>query len=280
MNKNNVWFVTGASKGLGLALVKKLLQQGDQVAATSREVSQLHAAVGASANFLALSADLTSEESIRAALTQVVATFGRVDVVVNNAGYGLSGSLEEVPLADLQQCVEVNVYGTLRVIRQALPYLRAQRSGHIFNMSSIAGFMAEAGFGSYNLAKFAVVGLSETLAAEVQPFGIHVTVVGPGAFRTNFFSPGSYVFSEGHIADYAHLHAQPAQLAAEVDQQQPGDPDKAAELLIQVANSATPPLYLMLGADAYEKVARKQAAFQHDLDAWQDQATVTAFGAS
>jgi NAD(P)-dependent dehydrogenase (short-subunit alcohol dehydrogenase family) len=276
MNTNKVWFVTGASKGLGLALVKKLLAQGYRVAATSRETQKLQQAVGEHPDFLALTADLSQEESVAAALAQVVARFGRLDVVVNNAGYGLQGSLEEVPQADLQQCVEVNVYGTLRVIRQALPYLRAQRTGHIFNLSSIAGFAAEAGFGAYNLAKYAVVGLSETLAAEVAPFGIRVTVVGPGAFRTNFFSPGSFVYSEGTIADYAPLHALRAKLDAEVDQQQPGDPDKAAAVLIQAAESEAPPLYLLLGADAYEKVAQKQARFAHDLAAWHDQALATA----
>ncbi|MBW3127175.1 SDR family NAD(P)-dependent oxidoreductase [Hymenobacter profundi] len=276
MNEQKVWLVTGASKGLGLALVKKLLLQGYQVAATSREASQLQQAVGEHSNFLALAADLSQEESVKTALAQVVARFGQLDVVVNNAGYGLQGSLEEVPLADLQQCVEVNVYGTLCVIRQALPYLRAQRSGHIFNLSSIAGYAAEAGFGAYNIAKYAVVGLSETLAAEVSPFGIRVTVVGPGAFRTNFFSPGSFVYSEGTIADYEPLHALRAKLDAEVDQKQPGDPDKAADVLIRAAESDAPPLYLMLGADAYEKVAQKQARFAQDLSTWKDQALATA----
>lgn len=191
MAVQKVWFVTGASKGFGLSLVNALLAGGYSVAATSRSQDDLVEAAGTHDNFLPLAVDLTDEADVKRAITQTVDRFGRIDVVVNNAGYGLIGGLEELTDEEVRQHFDVNVFALFYVIRHALPYLRKQGSGHIFNFASTAGYIGYAGNTSYNATKFAVVGLSQALALELQPFGIHVTVVAPGYFRTNFLNGGS-----------------------------------------------------------------------------------------
>ncbi|HMF73028.1 MAG TPA: SDR family oxidoreductase, partial [Flavitalea sp.] len=179
--KNKVWFITGASKGLGLSLVKKLLQKGYRVAATSRNVKELQREVdGTPDQFLALNVDLTNESSVKAAIDETVQHFGNIDVVVNNAGYGIVGSLEELSDEEARENFNINVFGSLNVIRKSMPYLRSQGSGHIFNISSIGGFNGVfPGFGLYTASKFAVHGFSESLVAEVKPFGVKVTIVSP-----------------------------------------------------------------------------------------------------
>lgn len=204
--KNNpqVWFITGASKGFGLEMVKQLLQRGHQVAATSRDVAELRRAANTdSADFLPLAVDLTTESSVGAAIAATLAQFGRLDVVVNNAGYGQLGSLEELTNDEARANFDVNVFGTLNVIRQALPQLRRQRAGHILNFSSIGGIMGTfPGWGIYCATKFAVEGLSESLSAEVAPFGIKVTIVEPGYFRTDFLSADSLRLPESKLDEY------------------------------------------------------------------------------
>jgi NAD(P)-dependent dehydrogenase (short-subunit alcohol dehydrogenase family) len=204
MNNNKVWFVTGASKGLGLSLVKQLLDQGYKVAATSRNTVDLNNAVDSKGdNFLPLAVDLTTGSSVREAVQQTIHHFGKIDVVVNNAGYGLLGSLEELTDEESRENFNVNVFGTLHVIREVMPHLRAQQSGHIFNISSIGGFSGNfPGWGIYCATKFAVVGLSESLAAEAKAFGIKVTVVEPGYFRTSFLAAGSVTTPRNEIAAY------------------------------------------------------------------------------
>jgi len=273
------WFVTGASKGLGLLLVQQLLQQGYAVAATSRNADDLRRAVGTtSENFLPLHMNLAEEASVGEAIRATVGAFGRIDVVVNNAGYGLIGSLEELSDAESRQNFDINVFGLLNVLRQATPQLRAQQSGVVFNISSVGGFTGNfPGWGIYCATKFAVVGLTESYAAEVARFGIKATTVLPGYFRTEFLSAGS-VGTPQHPID-AYQEVRDSQLAhqEQINGQQPGDPAKAVALLIEVSEAEQPPLTLFLGADAYQMAEKKMAAVQQDMQQWQAQATATDF---
>ncbi|SDP88455.1 NADP-dependent 3-hydroxy acid dehydrogenase YdfG [Mucilaginibacter sp. OK268] len=278
MSNKKVWFVTGASKGLGLSLVKKLLKEGYRVAATSRNLSDLSKAVdNHSDQFLPLAVNIKNEESVQEAIELTISTFGKIDVVVNNAGYGLIGGLEELTDQEARDNFEVNVFGSLNVIRKALPYLREQQSGHILNISSIGGFTGSfPGFGIYCATKFAVNGFSESLAEEVKPFGIKVTIVQPGYFRTSFLSEGSLVAPKHQIDAYQNVRASQNLHQNELDQQQAGDPDKAAEAMIEIVNAENPPVNLFLGEDAYNAANNKIAAVQSDLENWKELTTSTA----
>lgn len=278
-----IWFVTGASKGLGLLLVQQLLQQGYAVAATSRNADELRRAVGAGTpdTFLPLQMSLTDEASVAQAIAATVAAFGRIDVVVNNAGYGLIGSLEELTDAETRQNFDVNVFGLLNVLRQATPQLRAQQAGRVFNLSSIAGYSGSfPGFGVYCATKFAVTGLTESYAAEVARFGIKATVVLPGYFRTEFLTAGSIGTPQTPIDAYQEVRDTQAAHQEQINGQQPGDPAKAVALLIAVSEAEQPPLHLFLGSDSYHLAAQQIAAVQQDLQQWQAQATATDFNAA
>ena len=276
--KGKVWYVTGASKGLGLAIVKKLLKEGYRVAATSRNINDLQKAVGvASDAFLPLAVDLINEDSVDRSIKETVAHFGSVDVVVNNAGYGLTGSLEELSDGEIRQNFDVNVFGALNVIRKVMPFMRKQRSGHIFNIASVAGFTgAFPGFGSYIGTKFAMHGFSESLAAEVKPFDVKVTIVSPGYFRTEFLDV-SLAVPKNEIADYKLVREAEQLHINDYNHNQTGDPDKAANVLIEVALQKEPPLHLFLGKDAYQLADAKIKAVQQDLNAVKDLATSTGF---
>lgn len=257
MSSKKVWFITGASKGLGLSLVKQLLAAGESVAATSRGVKELVAAIGeTSADFLPLQVDLTDEQSVAVGIQKAEETFGRIDVVVNNAGYGIGGSIEELTDEETRLSFDVNVFGTLNVIRNVLPYMRKRRAGHIINISSIAGFTANTGWAIYAGTKYALTGITEVLADDVKEFGIKTTVVAPGAFRTSFLSAGSITLARHPIADYTAIRASHNRYL-QMDGQQVGDPEKAAAVLRAVAEEAEPPLYLLLGTDAYERAMKK-----------------------
>ncbi len=279
MNTPKVWFVTGASKGLGLTLVKKLLSEGYQVAATSRHVNALTAQVGGpTENFLPLEVDLVNEQSVAQAVAATIKAFSAVNVVVNNAGYGQFGALEELSDTEAQQNFAVNVFGSLNVIRQAMPHLREQQSGAIFNISSIGGFSGNfAGWGVYCATKFAVAGFTESLAAEAKAFGISATVVYPGYFRTDFLTQDSLGRPTNPIQAYAEVRASQALHENEINGNQIGDPEKAADVLIKVAEGANPPLHLFLGQDAYDGAKAKMEAVQKDMAAVEQVATATAF---
>ncbi|CCH55583.1 short-chain dehydrogenase/reductase SDR [Fibrisoma limi BUZ 3] len=279
MDKQQVWFITGASKGFGLELVKQLLQQGHQVAATSRDAAELRRVVTiGSANFLPMAVDLTTEASVREAIQATIDQFGRIDVVVNNAGFGQLGSLEELSDQEARSNFEVNVFGTLNVIRQVMPHLRKQQSGHILNFSSIAGIIGSfPGWGIYCATKFAVEGLSEALAAEAAPFGVKVTIVAPGYFRTNFLKSGSIQLAKDKLDEYTLVRESEAyhdQLQRA--NTQPGDPVKGASALIRIAAEANPPLHLLLGDDAYSLAEMKIKALQEDMTQWKALSQSTA----
>jgi NAD(P)-dependent dehydrogenase (short-subunit alcohol dehydrogenase family) len=270
--KNKVWLVTGASKGLGLALVKKLLLEGFYVAATSRKANSLVQAFGSpSPNFLPLETDLADAVSVLASVEKAIQHFGSLDVIVNNAGYGQIGALEEITDEECRRNFDINVFGTLNVIRSTMPYLRRQRSGHIFNISSIAGFVgAFPGWGSYCASKFAVNGLSESLAAEVASLGIKVTIVQPGYFRTDFISSEALALPNKVIEQYEAVRVSQRIHQQEIHNNQPGDPEKAASALIRLSMMENPPLRILLGSDAYEKATEKvqilQSEFQQNKD--------------
>jgi NAD(P)-dependent dehydrogenase (short-subunit alcohol dehydrogenase family) len=279
-NNTKVWLVTGASKGLGLSLIKQLLAQGCHVAATSRSVNDLTEAIGyeKTSVFLPLAVNLQSEESVQAAVASTLNHFGRINVVVNNAGYGLTGALEELTDQEARSNFDINVFGTLNIIRHVMPHLRSQQSGHIFNIASIGGFTGGfPGFGIYCATKFAVHGLTESLAAEIKPFGIHATVVSPGYFRTNFLSAGSLNVPEHPIAEYEAVRNSQTAHQKDINGNQPGDPEKAIAAIIKVANAAQPPLHLFLGEDAYQLAYAKIDEVKQDLETWKDLATSTGF---
>lgn len=254
---NKVWFITGASKGFGLSLVKQLLSKGQKVAATSRNIEELNSAVNqVSDNFLPLKVDLADEASVADAILKTNCTFGQIDVVINNAGYGIGGSVEELTDKEVRNCFDINVFGTLNVIRNVMPYLRKQRSGHIINVSSIAGITGGIGWALYTATKFAIVGLSEVLAEDVKSLGIKVTVVAPGAFRTSFLTEDSLVLAKHVIEDYQEVRASHARYQ-KLDGNQPGDPEKAAAAMIKIAFDETPPVHLLLGEDAYNRAMQK-----------------------
>jgi len=279
MTTKKIWFVTGASKGLGLTLVQQLLSAGYAVAATSRNVEELKRAVPHNPEqFLPLAMDLGNEDSVRQALETTISTLGGLDVVVNNAGYGQIGALEELSDQEARNNFEVNVFGMLNVIRYATPHLRQQGSGRVFNISSVGGIMGDfPGWGVYCATKFAVAGLTESYAAEVKPFGVHATVVYPGYFRTEFLSSGSVGKPRTPINAYQAVRDSQEQHEQQINGNQPGDPQKAAELLIEVSEAENPPVHLILGADAYQMADRKIATLQHDMQQWQAAATATGF---
>lgn len=276
--EKKVWYVTGASKGLGLALIKKLIAEGHSVAATSRTLETLEEAVDSAPadQFLPLEVDLLDEASVEGSLLTTWEVFGRIDVIVNNAGYGIGGALEELSLDEIRDNFEVNLFAPMTVIKKVMPYLRAQRSGHIINISSIAGFAGVFGWSVYAASKHALIGLSDVLAQDLRPLGIHVTAVAPGAFRTQFLTKESLVFGDNQIADYSDIRASHARYLS-IDGKQPGDPLKAAEALIEIAGSSEPPTLLFLGSDAYNRATAKMRHLEEIIARWKDLTLSTQF---
>ncbi len=279
MDTNNVWFVTGASKGLGLALVKKLLAEGYNVAATSRSNAALITEVGPqSDSFLPLEVDITQEQSVKDAIAQAVSHFQTIDVVVNNAGYGQMGTLEELSDEEARKNFEINVFGLLHVVRHAMPVFREQKTGHFFNISSVGGYTGNfAGWGIYCSTKFAVAGLTESLAAETQSLGVKTTLVYPGYFRTNFLANDSIQGPANPIEAYAEARQSEAFHQNQMNGNQQGDPDKFAQALIQISQEAQPPLHLFLGPDAYELANNKMQAVKDELEHWKSTTLSTSF---
>jgi len=266
--QRKTWFITGASQGIGLTLVKQLLAQEYNVAATARDLEKLQHAVGvASPQFLPLQVDLPDEQSVKSAVDSAIAHFGSIDTLVNNAGYGLIGGIEESSAREVQASFDVNVFGLLNVTRAVLPHMRSANSGHIFNLSSVFGLIAGAGWGIYCGTKFAVEGLSEALAQEVKPFGIHVTIIEPGYVRTNFLSSGSIVTPENSIPEYVAIAEEKRKHREDVPGKQIGDPQKIAEVMINMTRVSEPPLRLLLGSDALQFAGYKIQMLQEGIEA-------------
>ncbi|MGB9097649.1 oxidoreductase [Erwinia sp.] len=275
MSSAKTWFITGVSRGLGEALAIAVLARGDTVIGTTRDKAPAFATD--SPNFHWISLDVTEAAAIKSAVDQAFNLTGKIDVLVNNAGYGLLGSVEEATEEEVAQLFDVNFHGTRRVTQAALPHLRQQRSGHIINITSIAGIAPNPGSGMYSASKFAVEGMSKGLAQEVAPLGIHVTLVEPGAFRTDFLSDHSLRRSPAKVADYAETAGAVVAKLDDFAGNQLGDPERAAEALIAVTNVTQPPLHLLLGSDALKRSEQMQAAFRHDVERWREVTLSTDF---
>ena len=269
---SRVWFITGTSQGFGLELVRVALHRGDTVVATSRrpdDVAATFPEAAASGKLLAVPLDLRDEKQIAQTVDAAAAKFGRLDVLVNNAGYGLYAAVEEATDDEIKALYEVNVFGLLRVTRAVLPHMRKQRSGHVVNLSSMGGLVGFTGAGIYCSTKFAVEGLSATLAMEVAPLGIRVTVVEPGPFRTDFLGD-SIAKTEKAIADYAETAGKARAAVAARHGHQPGDPAAAAEAIVQAVLAEKPPLHLVLGKFAYDHAVKHLADMGAELEAWRE----------
>lgn len=262
------WFVTGTSSGLGLELVRQLLQRGDNVAATTRSAERLREALSGvdTERLMPLEVDLTDSAQVHDAVTRTVERFERLDVVVNNAGYGYLAAVEETTDADIQRMLDVQVLGVYRVLRSALPHLREQRSGHIINVSSILGLTAFPGWGLYSAGKFALNAVSEALAAEVADFDIDVSIIEPGYIRTGFLKPESLATSSTPTEAYPAIRAM-IQNHLELQGSQLGDPVKAAAAIIETATSGRGPLHQLLGSDSLSFAQAKIEALTSDVDA-------------
>ncbi|MGF7032521.1 NAD(P)-dependent dehydrogenase (short-subunit alcohol dehydrogenase family) [Paenibacillus mucilaginosus] len=274
--KKNVWFITGASRGTGLELVQAALQAGHQVAATVRsKPEQLVSLLGHPANLLVTVLDVTDEEQAKEAAEEAVRHFGRIDVLVNNAGYGLLSAVEEATDAEVRHNYEVNVFGSLNVIRAVLPQMRKQRSGHVINLSSVGGLTGLAGWGLYCSTKFAVEGITEAMARELAPLGIHTTAVEPGFFRTDFLDASSLIRSGNVIEDYAETVGEMRNFATQVNKKQPGDPKKLAQAILTLADSEHPPVHLPLGKDTLAYYKEKKDRMDSEIEQWYDVITGT-----
>jgi NAD(P)-dependent dehydrogenase (short-subunit alcohol dehydrogenase family) len=248
---NKVWFITGASSGIGAGIAKGALNAGDRVVATARNLDKARAALRgvADENLAFVQLDVTNESQANAAVEHAVSQFGRIDVAVNNAGYAVMGNFEELPIADIEHQFATNFWGVAYVMRAALPAMRKQRSGHIFNISSVAGAVGFKHCSAYGSAKFALEGLSLAVANEVEQFGIKITVVEPGFFRTDLLAPQSVVWGKNTIADYAGESSTEAMWSHYHGKQQ-GDPVKLGEALVTIAAMQNPPKLFAAGSDA------------------------------
>ncbi|RYG37590.1 SDR family NAD(P)-dependent oxidoreductase [bacterium] len=267
---SKTWFITGASRGLGTEIARAALAAGHNVVATARRPETVTAALGESDRLLALPLDVTDGAQAERAVADAVARFGTIDVLVNNAGYGQFGVFEEVTPEDVRAQFETNVFGLMNVTRAAVPTLREGGSGHVFNISSIAGLRGMFGFSIYAASKFAVEGFSQGLADELAPLGIKVTVVSPGYFRTDFLESTSIKYSENPIAAYAERQEGFRTFHDERNQNQPGDPKKLAAALLQLAEEENPPVSFVVGTDAVEWSQGAIDRFQGELTAWKD----------
>lgn len=267
----SVWFITGASRGFGAEIVEKALAAGHSVVATARDPQAIAARFPDGGDrLLGVALDVLDESAAAAAVESAVQQFGRIDIVVNNAGRGLLAAVEEATDAASRAVFDTNVFGTLNVLRAVLPRLRAQRSGRIINLSSIGGFIGSTGWGVYCATKFAVEGFSEALAKEVEPLGISVTIVEPGYFRTDFLDASSLSTEAGVIDDYAQTAGATRQHATDVNHAQPGDPVKAAAAIVNIATAERPPLRIQLGRDSFTAVAAKLEFVAAEQQTWRD----------
>jgi len=264
-----VWFITGSSSGFGLLLAHELLRRGDRVIATARDASTLDDLLTLYPDTArTFKLDVTKPAEIEQVARVALTAFGHVDVLVNNAGYGVNGAIEEVSEAEFEPMFQTNLYGLIRVTKAFLPHFRERRSGHIFNFSSIGGLIGGAGWGFYSATKFAVEGLSEALAAEMKPLGVHVTIIEPGPFRTDFLGRSGKLAAK-EFADYKDTAGKAREYLKTNAGKQAGDPQKAIEAVITVADSPEPPVHLLLGKSALTRFRGKLAEWEKEIAAWE-----------
>ncbi|PPJ48991.1 KR domain-containing protein [Rhizobium sp. KAs_5_22] len=271
------WFITGASRGFGARIAEKALARGDAVVATARDPEAIAERLGPHDNLLAVALDVNDAAQANTAAASAYDRFGRIDVLVNNAGYGLVAAVEEATAAEVEALFRTNVFGLLSVTRAILPVMRGQRSGRIFNFSSIGGYRAGPGFGIYSATKFAVEALSESLRAELAPLGIHVTAIEPGYFRTDFLDVASLRVGQTLIEDYAQTAGAVRAAAARMNHSQPGDPDRLAQILVDFADAVDPPVRLPLGSDTVAAIEAKHRSDAAIIQAWRGLSVSTDF---
>ena len=266
-----VWFITGCSTGFGKELAKLVLERGWKAVVTARKPEQVRELVeGYQGNALALALDVTKPEQVEQAVEQAQAKFGRIDVLVNNAGYGYLAAIEEGEEKEIRDIFETNVFGLIALTKAVLPGMRKQRSGRIVNFSSIGGLTSFAATGYYHGTKYAVEGLSESLSLEVAPLGIRVIIVEPGPFRTDWLGR-SLVKAKDEIADYDSTVGERRRQGEERDGKQQGDPVRGSEVVIKAVMSDDPPLRLLLGKPALDLAEKKIAAMQKDFADWREE---------
>lgn len=267
-SNNKVWLITGASRGFGALIARDALARGDAVVATARDPQTVVDALGQHPQLLALKLDVRHEAQAISVAQRALERFGRIDVLVNNAGYGLLGAVEEANAEEVRALFDTNVFGLLNVSRAVLPIMRRQGGGHVLNLSSVGGYRSYAGWGIYCASKFAVEALSEAQAMELAPLGIHVTALEPGYFRTDFLDASSLVSTRQRIDAYAETVGAMRAHAAGVNHRQPGDPQKLAKAVLALVDSAAPPLRLQLGSDTVAGVREKNRAVEAEMAAW------------
>lgn len=277
INFSKIWFITGVSGGLGRALALEAALQGDIVFGTLRQAGQVEEFNNlVHGKTFGLELDVNNHERLEILISHILDQFGRIDVLVNNAGYGLFGAIEEVSMEEARQQMETNFFAALAITQAVLPVMRRQRSGHIVQISSMAGVRSNPGMGLYNASKFALEGFSEALALETAPLNIKVTIVEPGPFRTEW-AGGSSVRSEKIIDDYDRTAGTLIKIINNYSGTQPGDPAKAAKAIIKAVDSENPPLRLALGSAALEAVRKKLASMEKNYNDWEAVSLDTSF---
>jgi len=271
------WLITGASRGFGILIAEQALRAGDAVIATARNPQDITDRLGDHPNLLAVRLDVTREEEAHQAVAQGIKRFGRIDVLINNAGFGVLGGVEETSASETERLFATNVFGLLNVTRAVLPHMRAQRSGRVINISSIGGYQAYVGWGVYGSTKFAVEGISEALHQELAPLGIHATVVEPGFFRTDFLDEQSLIKTALVLPDYDETVGKMRTFAEAANHAQPGDPLKFAEAILALVNAPNPPQRLALGSDTVARIEAKNRLVAQELAEWNELALSTDF---
>lgn len=277
MTNSSVWFITGASKGFGLLLVQELLHRGHKVVATSRnaeafaDLKNLH-----DVNFLPLSMHVTDENDVKRAVNQAIEHFGKLDVLVNNAGYGLFGTMEELSIEEIRNMFDVNVFGVMHVSRAVLPHFREQKGGTILNIASIAGSYTAVSLGLYSATKAAVIQFTEALKMEVEEFGIRVSAVCPGGFRTDFLDSSSMQIAQNPIDDYTAVRNTIARYSS-LNKMQGGDPDKFPKFIMDLTEMEVLPSRIYVGSDALRTIARRLGEISQSVEEHRDLSSSTDF---
>ncbi|SRR5579871_1428938 len=271
MKKNKVWFITGASSGIGLEIAKAALAEGYDVVATGRNSGKVSAAIGGTSdNLLVVKMDVTDSNEIETAVKSAIERFTTIDVLVNNAGNFYAGFFEELSTRQMELQFATSLFGAMNVVRAALPTMRKNRSGHIISISSTAGIVGYEYCSAYSASKFGLEGWMECLAAEVAPFGINTTIVEPGFFRTGLLTPSSTIWAENEIEDYTAKNSELRPFWKSMNGKQGGDPAKLAAALIKIASQSEPPKRWLAGADAIATAEQKIIDFQKQINAYRE----------
>ena len=268
---SKTWFITGASRGLGVEIAKAALAAGHNVVATGRKRASINSVLGSDTEqLLSVELDVANETQAKAAVEAAIRRFGAIDVLVNNAGFGYMGFFEDSTTEDARAQMDTNLFGVLHVTRAALPYMRKAGHGRIFNVSSVGGMLGAELGSLYCATKFAVEGFSECLAKEVAPFGLFVTIVQPGPFRTDFLTADSARYAKTGISDYDERRSQLMASTEQRNGSQPGDPSKLAQAMVQLSEAPRPPLRFLAGAIAVNAASAKLASWTAEVATWRD----------